>query len=74
MKLTLRLFCCAALTSLALSACVVAPVGYRHPNVSMEMSEQPTYAVPGPGYVWAFHAHYGWGWHHPDYGWHRGWH
>ena len=33
----------------------------------------PTYAIPGPGYVWAYHANFGWGWHHPQYGWHRGW-
>jgi len=34
---------------------------------------QPTYASPGPGYAWEYHAHYGWGWRHPQYGWHRGW-
>ena len=33
----------------------------------------PTYAVPGPGYVWAYHAKFGWGWRHPNFGWHRGW-
>lgn len=34
----------------------------------------PTYVSPGPGYVWEYHARYGWGWHHPQRGWHRGWH
>ncbi|SCX70326.1 hypothetical protein [Variovorax sp. EL159] len=34
---------------------------------------RPTYAIPGPGYVWHYHVHYGWGWYHPHYGWHRGW-
>jgi hypothetical protein len=33
----------------------------------------PTYAVPAPGYVWAYHPHYGWGWHHPAWGWRAGW-
>ncbi|MDD5577857.1 MAG: hypothetical protein PHY16_01090 [Methylobacter sp.] len=33
----------------------------------------PTYARPGPGYVWQHHPQYGWGWHHPNLGWHRGW-
>jgi cellobiose-specific phosphotransferase system component IIA len=34
----------------------------------------PTYAIPAPGYAWAWHAHYGWGWYHPRWGWHHGWH
>jgi hypothetical protein len=33
----------------------------------------PTYVIPGPGYVWSYHARDGWGWHHPQYGWHLGW-
>ena len=33
----------------------------------------PTYAIPGPGYVWAYHPRWGWGWNHPAWGWHRGW-
>jgi hypothetical protein len=33
----------------------------------------PTYAVPAPGYVWAYHPRYGWGWHHPAWGWRAGW-
>ncbi len=33
----------------------------------------PSYAIPGPGYVWRYHPHYGWGWWHPHYGWHRRW-
>lgn len=35
---------------------------------------RPTYVIPGPGYVWHYHVHHGWGWYHPHYGWHRGWH
>lgn len=34
---------------------------------------QPTYVLPAPGYVWGYHPHYGWGYRHPQYGWHRGW-
>ncbi|PXW89849.1 hypothetical protein C8R34_1036 [Nitrosomonas sp. Nm84] len=33
----------------------------------------PAYVRPGPGYLWNYHVQYGWGWHHPQYGWHRGW-
>jgi hypothetical protein len=33
----------------------------------------PNYAVPGPGYVWAYHPRWGWGWNHPAWGWHAGW-
>ena len=70
---------CAALLAAGLSGCVVAPVpvrpaypvGYAPPPGVVYV--QPTYAVPGPGYVWAYHPHYGWGWRHPDHGWHRGW-
>ena len=40
----------------------------------VEVYVAPTYVSPGPGYVWEYHARYGWGWHHPQRGWHRGWH
>ena len=33
----------------------------------------PGYASPGAGYIWRYHRHYGWGWWHPRYGWHRRW-
>lgn len=33
----------------------------------------PAYPMPAPGYVWTYHAHFGWGWYHPLHGWHRGW-
>lgn len=33
----------------------------------------PVYGIPGPGYLWQYHPRYGWGWHHPHRGWHRGW-
>ena len=65
----------AALLATLLGGCVVAPVGPAYdygapPDVAYLA---PTYAVPGPGYLWAYHPHYGWGWRHPQQGWHRGW-
>jgi len=61
------------LLSAAFSGCIVSPVGpaYGAPPGVAYMA--PTYDIPGPGYVWAYHARFGWGWHHPQYGWHRGW-
>ncbi|MEN9398202.1 MAG: hypothetical protein RLZ81_2732 [Pseudomonadota bacterium] len=64
----------------ALTGCVVAPVGvepayggpvYAAPPGVLYVA--PTYVMPAPGYAWRFHARYGWGWHHPNHGWHRGW-
>ncbi|MBG7618453.1 hypothetical protein I5R65_03130 [Herbaspirillum sp. AP02] len=65
----------------ALSGCVVAPPTVRPAYVAQPtyvappgvVYVQPTYASPGPGWVWEYHSYYGWGWHHPHYGWHRGW-
>lgn len=31
----------------------------------------PAYPMPAPGYVWIYGPGYGWGWRHPDRGWHR---
>ena len=33
----------------------------------------PAYPSPGVGFVWEYHPSYGWGWHHPSRGWHKGW-
>ena len=63
----------AALAATSLSGCVVAPVRPAYVAPAGVVYVGPTYALPGPGYVWAYHAGYGWGWHHPQYGWHRGW-
>jgi len=71
----------ATLVAIAMTGCVVAParpVYVASPGVAYVAPPgvayiAPTYAIPGPGYVWAYHAHYGWGWHHPQYGWHKGW-
>ena len=34
----------------------------------------PSYPAPSIGFIWEFHPRYGWGWRHPQHGWHRGWH
>jgi hypothetical protein len=68
-----------ALVAISLAGCVVAPMRPAYVTQPVFVAPPgvvyvgPTYAIPGPGYVWAYHAHYGWGWHHPQYGWHRGW-
>ena len=56
------------------AACVVAPA--RQGGLVMEPAAvyvEPTYASPGVGWVWEVHPRYGWGWHHPHEGWHKGW-
>lgn len=64
---------------LAVAGCVVAPAPIRvvaPPNVVAPpgvVYVGPAYALPGPGYVWVHHPRFGWGWHHPHAGWHRGW-
>lgn len=65
------------------TGCVVAPVPARPVVVNpgpvyvapapATVYVAPTYASPGVGWVWIQHPRYGWGWHHPDLGWHRGW-
>jgi hypothetical protein len=52
--------------STQLTACVVEPV---HPRPYV----QPYYSSPGPNFGWREHPREGWGWYHPDRGWHRGW-
>jgi hypothetical protein len=69
----------AGLAAAALSGCIVAPArpyavegGYVAPAGVVYVA--PTYASPGEGWRWEYHERYGWGWHHPQHGWHRGWH
>ena len=65
------------LLSAAFSGCVVAPArgggynGYNAPAGVVYV--EPNYASPGPGYAWEYHARHGWGWRHPQRGWHHGW-
>ncbi len=86
MKFTPVALTAAAVAAAALmSGCVVAPLGVRPvvvrpAYVQQEFAPppgviyvQPTYAVPQVGYVWGYHPYYGWGYRHPQYGWHRGW-
>jgi hypothetical protein len=62
-----------AFLALALSGCIVAPVRPAYAAPAGVAYVGPAYAVPGPGYAWAYHARFGWGWHSPHRGWHRGW-
>jgi hypothetical protein len=68
MKRALVTFASCAMLALT-SGCIVAPP--RHAAAAVYVA--PDYPAPGPGWNWEFHARYGWGWHHPRYGWHRGW-
>jgi len=69
----------AVLSALSLSACVIAPLPPPPPPHAEYVAPAgvvyvaPTYAMPAHGYVWEYHARYGWGWRHPHHGWHRGW-
>lgn len=62
-----------AAASMLLSGCVVAPIhpGVRAPAAVVYVA--PTYAMPGPGFVWVHHQRFGWGWRHAHHGWHHGW-
>lgn len=51
----------------AVSGCVVAPYSGGGPAYV-----EPYYASPGVNWVWEFNPSFGWGWHHPQRGWHRG--
>ena len=58
---------------------VVRPVYAPQPELVYETPPPgvvyvaPTYALPAPGFVWRYNARFGWGWYHPQRGWHRGW-
>jgi hypothetical protein len=71
MKITT--FSAVALLAVSLSGCIIAPMRPAYVAPVGVAYVGPTYAMPAPGYVWAYHANYGWGWHSPQYGWHRGW-
>jgi hypothetical protein len=63
----------AALLAATLSGCIVVPAQPMYQAPAGVAYVAPGYAIPGPGYVWAYNLNFGWGWHHPQYGWHRGW-
>ena len=85
MKLSTPACIAVVCATVALSGCVVAPVGYEpgygrqghggpvYAGPSGAVYVAPTYAMPGPGYAWRQHGRHGWGWNHPNRGWHRGW-
>ena len=67
-----------------LTACVVQPPIVRPAYVAAPVAVYdqpppgvvyvaPNYALPASGFAWRYNARYGWGWHHPQRGWHRGW-
>nr|WP_107938087.1 hypothetical protein [Burkholderia sp. MSMB0856] len=62
------------LLGVSLSGCVVATGEPPVVAPAGAVYVAPVGAMPGPGYSWRYHARYGWGWWHPRYGWHRGWH
>ncbi|MEQ5843928.1 hypothetical protein BWP39_29180 [Paraburkholderia acidicola] len=72
MKSRILLALCPALLVGALSGCVVAPVEPAAPPAGV-VYVAPVEVAPAPGYVWRYHARYGWGWWHPHHGWYRGW-
>jgi hypothetical protein len=59
----------------AAAGCVVAPArgGGEYIAPAGVVYVAPTYASPGEGYRWEYHPTYGWGWRHPERGWHKGW-
>jgi len=74
---TLKRAAAAALLTLSGAGCIIAPVApVPPPGVVVPpgvVYVAPAYVAPGPGYYWRYHSGYGWGWHHPEAGWHRGW-
>lgn len=60
-----------ALTTLG--GCIVVPAHHGYVAPPGVVYVAPTYVSPGPGWAWQYHGSYGWGWHHPQNGWHRGW-
>lgn len=72
MKNVSKLFVLVVFAS-AFTGCVVAPAHPIEAAPAGVAYVAPTDAIPGPGYVWAYHPQYGWGWRHPRRGWHRGW-
>ncbi|MCP5267201.1 MAG: hypothetical protein H6934_13880 [Burkholderiaceae bacterium] len=71
-----------ALAALVLSGCVVYPAAVHRPAAVAPAGVivppgvvyvAPGYPAPGVGWIWSYHGRRGWGWHHRQRGWHRGW-
>jgi hypothetical protein len=73
MRLPVLALSAASLAAVVLTGCVVAPAQPVYAAPPGVTYVAPTYAAPGVGFVWNYHPRYGYGWHHPRYGWHRGW-
>ena len=62
---------------IALAGCVEQPMqgggGGGYSGMGGGGYNRPSYPQPGPGYSWANHPTQGWGWRHPQNGWHQGW-
>ena len=64
----------------SMSGCIVAPArgyggGGEYVAPAGVVYVAPNYASPGDGLALGIpRDRYGWGWHHPQYGWHKGWH
>ncbi|MEO8154016.1 MAG: hypothetical protein ABI605_13170 [Rhizobacter sp.] len=58
---------------MAFSGCIVVPPRAAVVVAPSPVYVAPTYVSPGGGWVWEFHPQFGWGWRHPQHGWHRGW-
>jgi hypothetical protein len=74
-RFLLALACVLALASLGACAVVARPNGTAviepiEPPIGVAVVPAPA-VVPGPGYAWRYHPHYGWGWWHPGHGWYR---
>ncbi|SEK16296.1 hypothetical protein SAMN05216567_107337 [Variovorax sp. OK605] len=73
MRSPLLLALSAAALAATLTGCVVAPAQPVYAAPPGVAYVAPTYVSPGVGFVWAYHPRFGWGWRHPQSGWHRGW-
>lgn len=62
-------FASAAVCLGLLSGCVIYDGPVRAHVPARVAYVEPVGVIPGPGYVWQYHDGYGWGWHHPAYGW-----
>jgi hypothetical protein len=76
----MKRYCLISLFIVSLSSCYAPapmPVGpVPPPGVMVPPGVAyvaPTYPMPAPGYNWNYHSNYGWGWYHPNHGWHGGW-
>jgi hypothetical protein len=63
----------AVILAASFSGCVIAPARPAYVASAGVTYVEPSYPSPGAGYVWERHPRYGWGWHHPERGWDKGW-